>query len=40
VQRRSSRAEAAGRVWLDATDAVHAAVPAPVRTLLKTLLSA
>jgi A/G-specific adenine glycosylase len=40
VQRRSSRAEAAGRVWLDAADAVHAAVPAPVRTLLKTLLSA
>jgi A/G-specific adenine glycosylase len=40
VQRRSPRAEAAGRMWLDAADAAHAAVPVPVRKLLQGLAKA
>ena len=35
-----SRAEAPGRLWLDVADAVSAAVPAPVRTLLGRLPAA
>jgi A/G-specific adenine glycosylase len=37
VQERSAHAQAAGRMWLDTADAVHAAVPAPVRAVLKSL---
>lgn len=37
VQKRSSRAEAQGRRWLDAADAVQAAVPVPVRKVLLAL---
>ncbi|HET9736437.1 MAG TPA: A/G-specific adenine glycosylase [Burkholderiales bacterium] len=40
VQERSGRAESAGRMWLDTADAVHAAVPAPVRAVLKSLATA
>ncbi len=36
----SARKQAAGQVWLDLADAVHAAVPAPVRAVLKGLLAA
>jgi len=36
----SVRKQGAGQVWLDVADAVHAAVPAPVRALLKGLLAA
>ena len=34
------RAEAPGRMWLDVADAAAAAVPAPVRTVLRSLLAA
>jgi hypothetical protein len=34
----ASRREAPGRIWLPLRDAVAAAVPAPVRTLLSGLL--
>jgi A/G-specific adenine glycosylase len=37
VQVRSGRAESANRMWLETADAVHAAVPAPVRAVLKGL---
>ena len=37
VQVRPARAQAAGRRWLDTADAVHAAVPAPVRAVLRSL---
>ena len=37
VERRSPRAESAGRMWLDAADAPHAAVPVPVRKVLEGL---
>lgn len=40
VRRRSPRAEAAGRMWLDAADAAHAAVPVPVRRVLQALAKA
>jgi len=40
VRRMTPRAAAAGRLWLDVADAVHAAVPAPVRAVLKSLLAA
>lgn len=36
---RGSTPEAAGRLWLDMTDATGAAVPAPVRRLLRALLA-
>jgi A/G-specific adenine glycosylase len=38
VRRKLAQAEAPGRIWLDIEDAVRAAVPAPVRTLLSGLL--
>ena len=38
VRRILPRAEAPGRVWLDVADAVHAAVPAPVKALLSGLI--
>ena len=37
VRKRSPQAQGAGRMWLDTADAVHAAVPAPVRTFLQSL---
>jgi A/G-specific adenine glycosylase len=37
VLRLRKRVESPGRLWLDLTDAVHAAVPAPVRKLLLSL---
>jgi A/G-specific adenine glycosylase len=37
VHRLRKRAESPGRLWLDLADAVHAAIPAPVRTVLKSL---
>ena len=37
VERRSPRAESAGRMWLDTADAPHAAVPVPVRMVLQRL---
>ncbi len=40
VRKMTPRAEAAGRLWLDVADAVHAAVPTPVRAVLKGLLAA
>jgi A/G-specific adenine glycosylase len=40
VRKPAPRAEAPGRMWLDVTDAVGAAVPAPVRAVLRSLLAA
>ena len=37
VQRKHKSAEEQGRVWLDVSDALQAAIPAPVRKLLQTL---
>jgi A/G-specific adenine glycosylase len=37
VHRLKKRVESPGRFWLDLADAVHAAIPAPVRTVLKSL---
>ena len=37
VHRLKKRVESPGRLWLDFADAVHAAVPTPVRTVLKSL---
>jgi A/G-specific adenine glycosylase len=37
VHRLRKRVESPGRFWLELADAVHAAVPAPVRTVLKSL---
>jgi A/G-specific adenine glycosylase len=37
VRERSACSEGAGRMWLDAADAVHAAVPVPVRAVLQVL---
>jgi A/G-specific adenine glycosylase len=36
----SARRQAAGQMWLEVSDAVHAAVPTPVRIVLKGLLAA
>jgi A/G-specific adenine glycosylase len=38
VRRKLSHAEAPGRIWLDVAEAMHAAVPAPVKILLSGLL--
>ena len=40
VRKATPRGEAPGRMWLDVADAVRAAVPTPVRTVLKGLLAA
>ncbi len=40
VRKATPKAPAPGRMWLDVADAVGAAVPAPVRAVLKGLLSA
>jgi A/G-specific adenine glycosylase len=40
VAKRSPHAETAGRMWLDAADAAHAAVPVPVRKVLLGLAGA
>ena len=37
LHRLRKRVESPGRLWLDLADAVHAAIPAPVRTVLKSL---
>jgi hypothetical protein len=37
VHRLKRRVESPGRLWLDLADAVHAAVPTPVRKLLLSL---
>jgi A/G-specific adenine glycosylase len=37
VHRLEKRVESPGRLWLDLTDAAHAAVPTPVRNLLRSL---
>lgn len=37
VDKREARAEAPGRIWLDVREAIAAAVPAPVRRLLRLL---
>ena len=37
VEKKSTRVEAPGRIWLDVTDAVDAAVPAPVKKLIARL---
>ena len=37
LHRLGKRVESPGRLWLDLADAVHAAIPAPVRTVLKSL---
>jgi A/G-specific adenine glycosylase len=37
VHRLRKRVESPGRFWLDLADALHAAIPAPVRTVLKSL---
>jgi A/G-specific adenine glycosylase len=38
VARATPRAEQSGRIWLSVDDAAHAAVPAPVRKLLRNLV--
>lgn len=38
VERSTPRAEQSGRIWISIEDAAHAAVPTPVRTLLRTLV--
>ena len=38
VARSTPRAEQSGRIWLSIEDAAHAAVPTPVRKLLRTLI--
>jgi len=40
VRKTTPRVEAPGRMWVDVADAAGAAVPAPVRALLKSLLAA
>jgi A/G-specific adenine glycosylase len=40
VRKTTPRAQAPGRMWVDVADAAGAAVPAPVRALLKSLLAA
>ena len=40
VRKATPKAPAPGRMWVDVADAAGAAVPAPVRALLKTLLAA
>jgi A/G-specific adenine glycosylase len=40
VRKATPRVEAPGRMWVDVADAAGAAVPAPVRALLKSLLPA
>jgi len=40
VRKAAPSAEAPGRIWLDVADAVEAAVPTPVRAVLKNLLTA
>lgn len=40
VREATPRVEAPGRMWVDVADAAQAAVPAPVRALLKSLLAA